>query len=83
MTFDIDFIDPAYAPGTGTPEVGGYTSLEGVEIIRRLAGLNFVGMDVVEVAPPYDHAEITSLLAANLIFEFLSILALNKKESQK
>lgn len=83
LTFDIDFIDPAYAPGTGTPEVGGYTSLEGVEIIRRLAGLNFVGMDVVEVAPPYDHAEITSLLAANLIFEFLSILALNKKESQK
>lgn len=82
LTFDIDFIDPAYAPATGTPEVGGYTSLEGIEMIRRLKGLNFVGMDIVEVAPPYDHAEVTSLLAANLVFEFLSILAINKKEQQ-
>lgn len=51
-------------------------------MIRRLKGLNFVGMDIVEVAPPYDHAEVTSLLAANLVFEFLSILAINKKEQQ-
>ncbi len=70
----------AYAPATGTPEVGGYTSLEGIEFIRSLKGLNFVGMDIVEVAPPYDHAEITSLLAANLVFEFLSIIAINKKD---
>lgn len=80
LTFDIDFVDPAYAPATGTPEVGGYTSLEAVNIIRQLKGLNFVGMDIVEVAPMYDVAEITSLLAANIVFEFLSILAINKKE---
>lgn len=82
LTFDIDFIDPAYAPATGTPEVGGFTSLEALQIIRSLKELNFVGMDVVEVAPPYDTAEITSLLAANLIFEFLSILAIQKKEAK-
>ena len=61
LTFDIDFVDPAYAPATGTPEVGGYTSYEAIEIIRALKGMNFVGMDLVEVAPPYDSAEITSL----------------------
>lgn len=80
LTFDIDFVDPAYAPATGTPEVGGFTSLEAVEIIRSLKGMNFVGMDIVEVAPMYDVAEITSLLAANLVFEFLSILAIDRKE---
>lgn len=80
LTFDIDFIDPAYAPATGTPEVGGYTSLEAVNIIRNIKGLNYVGMDIVEVAPQYDIAEITSLLAANIVFEFLSILAVDKKE---
>lgn len=83
LTFDIDFIDPAYAPATGTPEVGGFTSLEGLQLIRMLKELNFVGMDVVEVAPPYDCAEITSLLAANLIFEFLSILAIQRKEAKE
>lgn len=82
LTFDIDFIDPAYAPATGTPEVGGFTSLEAVNIIRQLKGLNFVGMDIVEVAPIYDVAEITSLLAANIVFEFLSILAIDKKEKE-
>lgn len=82
LTFDIDFVDPAYAPATGTPEVGGYTSLEAVNIIRQLKGLNFVGMDIVEVAPIYDVAEITSLLAANIVFEFLSILAIDKKEKE-
>lgn len=80
LTFDIDFIDPAYAPATGTPEIGGYTSFEAVQIIRNLKGLNFVGMDIVEVAPMYDIAEITSLLAGNIVFEFLSILAIEKKE---
>lgn len=83
LTFDIDFFDPAYAPATGTPEVGGYTSLEGLTFIRSLQDINFVGFDVVEVAPPYDVAEITSLLAANVVFEFLSILALRKKNQQK
>ncbi|MDI9502490.1 MAG: agmatinase [Bacillota bacterium] len=80
LTFDIDFIDPAYAPATGTPEVGGFTSLEALQIIRSLKDLHFVGMDLVEVAPPYDNAEVTSLLAANIIFEFLSILAIQRKE---
>ena len=79
LTFDIDFIDPAYAPGTGTPEVGGFTSYEALEYIRGLKELNFVGFDVVEVAPPYDHSEITAYMAANLIFEFMSILAYQKK----
>ena len=82
LTFDIDFIDPAYAPATGTPEIGGYTSLESVQIIRALKGMNFIGMDIVEVAPMYDVAEITSLLAANIVFEFLSVLAIDKKEKE-
>ena len=82
LTFDIDFIDPAYAPATGTPEIGGYTSLEAVQIIRTLKGMNFIGMDIVEVAPMYDVAEITSLLAANIVFEFLSVLAIDKKEKE-
>lgn len=83
LTFDIDFIDPAYAPATGGPEVGGYTSYEGLQFIRGFKCLNFVGMDIVEVAPMYDVAEITSLLAAYLVFEFLSILAINKKEKKE
>ncbi len=82
LTYDIDFFDPAYAPGTGTPEVAGFSSLEGIQFVRELKELNFVGMDMVEVAPPYDHAEITSLLAANVVFEFLSVLAIQKREAQ-
>lgn len=83
LSFDIDFVDPAFAPATGTPEVGGYTSFETISLIRQLSGLNFVGMDIVEVAPMYDVAEITSLLAANIVFEFLSVLAVDKKEEQE
>ena len=79
LTFDIDFIDPAFAPATGTPEVGGFTSLEGLTFIRSLTDINFVGFDIVEVAPVYDVAEITSLLAANIVFEFLSVLALQRE----
>ena len=79
LTFDIDFVDPAYAPGTGTPEVGGFTSFETLSFLRPLKDLNFVGFDVVEVAPPYDHSEITAYMAANIMFEFLSILAYQKK----
>jgi len=76
VTFDIDGIDPAYAPGTGTPEVGGLTSHEAQRLIRGLAGLPIVGCDVVEVAPPYDGpGQITSLLAANLMFELLGVIA--------
>lgn len=79
LTFDIDFVDPAYAPGTGTPEVGGFTSWESLQMVRGLKDLNFIGMDIVEVLPAYDHGEITAYLAANLVFEFLSILAAKKK----
>jgi agmatinase len=79
VTFDIDVVDPAFAPGTGTPEVGGFTSAETIDLIRGLKGLNFVGFDVVEVLPDYDVAEITALLAANIVYEFLSLIAINKK----
>lgn len=76
ISFDIDSVDPAYAPGTGTPEVGGFTSFQALEMVRGLNGLNLVGFDLVEVNPLFDHGEITSLLGANLAFEFLSLLAL-------
>jgi arginase family enzyme len=76
VTFDIDGIDPAFAPGTGTPEVGGLTSHEAQRLIRGLAGLPIVGCDVVEVAPQFDGpSHITSLLAANLLFELLCVVA--------
>ena len=78
-SFDIDSVDPAYAPATGTPEVGGLTSWEALALVRALAGLGLVGADVVEVAPPYDGpGQITSLLAANLLFEIVSLLALER-----
>jgi len=75
VSLDIDCVDPAFAPGTGTPEVAGLTSREIVELVRGLAGLPFVAFDVVEVCPPYDSSEITALLAANLVYEFLLLLA--------
>lgn len=73
LTFDIDFIDPAYAPGTGTPEVGGFTSLEGLELVRALKDLNFVGFDIVEVLPAYDHGEITAFSAVSIGFAYMVI----------
>jgi agmatinase/guanidinopropionase len=76
LTLDIDAADPAFAPGTGTPEVGGLTSHQLLQLVRGLAGLNLIGADVVEVCPPFDHAQITAILAANLVFEILSILAM-------
>jgi agmatinase len=76
VTFDIDAVDPAFAPGTGTPEVGGLTSYEAQELIRGLSGLDLVGCDVVEVAPQFDGpGQITALLAANLMFELLCVVA--------
>jgi agmatinase len=74
VTLDIDAVDPAFAPGTGTPQVGGLTSVQILELVRALRGLNIVGCDLVEVSPPYDTGEITSLLAANLLFELLCVL---------
>lgn len=79
VTFDIDFVDPAYAPGTGTIEVGGFSSWEALKLVHGLDGMNFVGFDLVEVLPAYDPSEITALLGATVIFEFISLLALKKK----
>jgi agmatinase len=75
ISIDIDVLDPAHAPGTGTPEIAGLSSRELVMMLRGLAGLNVVSGDVVEVAPAYDHAEITSLAAATLVYELICLLA--------
>tara|TARA_Y100001968_G_scaffold113829_1_gene103267 strand:+ start:269 stop:1225 length:957 start_codon:yes stop_codon:yes gene_type:complete len=83
LTFDIDFIDPAFAPGTGTPEVGGVTGYDAISFVRGLTEINFIGFDMVEVMPPYDPAHITSLLAANIIYEFISLVAVQKRDSNK
>lgn len=80
LTFDIDFVDPAYAPGTGTPEVAGFTSYESLSLVRAIKDMNFVGFDIVEVLPAYDSREVTAYLAANIVFEYLSILAAKKKD---
>ncbi|MEM1232734.1 MAG: agmatinase [Pseudomonadota bacterium] len=74
ITYDIDSLDPAFAPGTGTPEIGGLTTWQAMEFLRGLRGLNIVGCDLVEVSPPYDPSGNTALVGANLIFEMLSIL---------
>lgn len=77
FSFDIDVIDPAFAPGTGTPEVAGLTPREALAFVRSLAGMRFVGFDVVEVSPPYDDsAQTTAMLAANVAYEFLALTAL-------
>jgi guanidinobutyrase len=74
VTFDIDVVDPAFAPGTGTPQVGGLSSAQVLELVRALRGLNIVGCDLVEVSPPFDSAAITSLLAANLLYELVCVM---------
>jgi agmatinase len=78
LSFDVDFVDPAFAPGTGTPEVGGPTSREALAYLRALAGLDVRAMDVVEVAPPYDPSGITAWLAASAAHEMLSLVALRR-----
>ncbi|MFL6288158.1 MAG: agmatinase [Actinomycetes bacterium] len=75
VSIDIDVLDPAHAPGTGTPEAGGLTSRELLAMLRGLAGINLVGADIVEVSPPFDHAEITSIAAAHVGYELLSLFA--------
>jgi agmatinase len=79
VTVDIDSADPAFAPGTGTPEVGGLTSYQLLQLIRGLHGLNLVGFDIVEVSPPFDHGDITAILASNIVFEYLSLLAIKNE----
>lgn len=74
VTYDIDSLDPAYAPGTGTPEIGGLTTPQAMELIRALRGVNIVGADLVEVSPPYDPSGNTALTGANLLYEILCVL---------
>jgi agmatinase len=82
ISFDIDMVDPAYAPGTGTPEAGGPSARDALAIVRRLTGIDFVGFDVVEVIPAYDPAGQTATLAANLAYEMLSLVALRRGEAR-
>ncbi|MCH1625773.1 agmatinase [Fredinandcohnia quinoae] len=81
LSFDIDFVDPSFAPGTGTLEVGGFTSFETLEIIRALPNFNFIGFDLVEVLPPYDPTQITSLLAATIVHDFASLVAMRLRQT--
>ena len=80
LSFDIDCVDPAYAPGTGTPVCGGFASAEVFGLLRRLAGVNLVGADVVEVLPQRDPAGVTALLAAHVIFEILALAAARREK---
>ncbi|MCB2150764.1 MAG: arginase family protein, partial [Rhodobacteraceae bacterium] len=75
LTFDIDALDPAFAPGTGTPVCGGLATWQAQALIRRLGGLSLVGADLVEVSPPFDHAEITALAGASLLMDMVCLLA--------
>ena len=82
LTFDIDYLDPACAPGTGTPVPGGFTTADALEIIRGLKDLNIIGYDIVEVAPMFDPSGITSIAAAGIMQEFLSHIAYRKKKAR-
>jgi agmatinase len=82
VSLDIDVVDPAFAPGTGTPEVGGLSSLDLIRMVRSMR-LDWAGMDVVEVSPPYDVSELTSMLAANLLYEGMSVLAAGRAERDR
>jgi agmatinase len=82
ISFDIDVVDPAYAPGTGTPEAGGPSAHDMLAIVRALRGIDFVGFDVVEVIPAYDPAAQTATLAANLAYEMLSLVALHRRSGR-
>ena len=78
LSIDIDVLDPAHAPGTGTPEIAGMTTREMVNVLRGLSGVNLISADVVEVSPAYDHAEVTALAAATIVYELTNLFA-NKK----
>jgi agmatinase len=75
ISIDIDVLDPAHAPGTGTPEAGGLTSRELLSVLRATAGMNVIGADIVEVAPAYDHAQITGIAASHVMYELISAFA--------
>ncbi|SEG56215.1 agmatinase [Marinobacterium lutimaris] len=82
VTFDVDGLDPVYAPGTGTPEIGGFTTFEAQQMIRSLADLNIIGGDVVEVAPPFDPSGVTALTGATMMFELLCVSAVSLKRQR-
>lgn len=82
LTFDIDFVDPAYAPGTGTPEVGGFSSHETLKMVRSLTDMNFIGFDLVEVLPSFDPTQITALLAATIVHNFGSLAAVQLNQDK-
>jgi guanidinopropionase len=75
VSFDIDMLDPVYAPGTGTPEIGGFTTFEAQQLVRGLRGLNIVGADVVEVSPPFDPSGLTAYAGSVMLFEILCSMA--------
>ena len=75
LSFDIDVLDPAFAPGTGTPVSGGLATWQALELIRGLGAINMIGMDLVEVSPPFDHAEITAIAAATVAHDWLCVMA--------
>jgi agmatinase len=79
LSFDIDFLDPVYAPGTGTPEVSGASIDDALAFVRGLTNIDFVGFDLVEVLPSYDHGQVTAAAAANIVYEFITLIALAKK----
>lgn len=81
LSFDIDAFDPAFAPGTGTPVWGGLTSAQVVVLLRQMAGINLVGADVVEVSPPFDHANVTALMGAHVAYELISIWGWNRRKA--
>lgn len=83
LTFDIDCVDPAFAPGTGTPVCGGLSSVHALQTIRALRGINVVGMDLVEVSPPFDHAEVTALLGATLAYEMICLYVARHKLGER
>jgi len=77
ISVDIDVLDPAHAPGTGTPEAGGITSRELLEILRGMRGMNLIGADVVEVAPAYDHADITAVAASHVAYDLITLMGMD------
>ena len=75
VSYDIDFVDPAFAPGTGTPEVGGPNSFQALQVVRELDGVNIIGADLVEVSPPFDASGGTAWLGVSIMFELLCVMA--------
>ena len=80
VSYDIDFVDPTFAPGTGTPEIGGPNSYQAIQVVRKLTGVRIVGADLVEVSPPFDQSGGTAFLGASIMFELLCVMAVEKSK---